>query len=294
VARGLASGPSAGCGRQTSGASEQLLSIVVGGTTRTYDLILPSGYSTSTPEPVYFVFHGRDADHTAVTPFGLQDGAIGVFPDGLNRNGVIGWDTSVDGADVAMFDAVLASVSATYCVDQGHVYAAGFSFGASMANALGCFRSNVLRGFASVEGGILFGNGSSDCKGPIPGWMNQYTEDPTVSFATGQKAEEFFVALNSDSNPQPYDAPNPCVLFTGRAPLVWCTPEGALHTWPPYATASIKRFFATNPVVVAAPALGRRWRELDLALLLVLSGLLVVRRNRSDTVRNRLGSIDSW
>jgi hypothetical protein len=66
-----------------------------------------------------------------------------------------------------------------------------------------------------------------------------------VSFATGQAAEQFFVSLNSATNPQPYDAPNPCVIFTGKAPLVWCTPDGAMHAWPPYATAAIKRFFGT-------------------------------------------------
>ncbi len=113
--------PSQGCGHGQAGASETLLSLNVGGTTRTYDLILPAGYAPSTPQPVYFVFHGRDSDHTSVTPFGLQDNAIGVFPDGLNRNGVIGWDTSENGTDVAMFDAVLASVEAAYCVDQSHV-----------------------------------------------------------------------------------------------------------------------------------------------------------------------------
>jgi polyhydroxybutyrate depolymerase len=219
--------------------------ITVGGTMRTYDLILPAGYDGSTPQPVYFVYHGRDADHTAVTPYGLQDNAIGVFPDGLNKNGTIGWDTSVGGIDVAMFDAVLQAVEANTCVDQSRVYAAGFSWGASMANALGCFRANVLRAFASAEGGILFGNGSNDCKGPIPAWINQYKMDPTVSYATGQKAEQFFLTLDSASNPQPYDAPNPCVINMGKAPVVWCTPPDAEHAWPPYGTAAVKSFFAT-------------------------------------------------
>jgi polyhydroxybutyrate depolymerase len=275
----VSSKPSTGCFiGGPNGASEQLLTLTVGGTARMYDLILPSGYTNSTPQAVYFVFHGRDSDYTSVTPFGLQSNAIGVFPNGLDRNGTIGWDTSVNGTDVAMFDAVLSSVTANYCVDTSRVYAAGFSFGASMANALGCFRSNVLRGFASVEGGILFGNGSNDCKGPIPGWINQYQQDPTVSFATGQMAEEFFVALNSDSNPQPYDAPNPCVIYTGNAPLVWCTPEGAEHAWPPYATASIQAFFATNPTVVAVPALGNRRNAWSLALFLALCGALAGRQ----------------
>lgn len=193
------------------------------------------------------VFHGAGGNHQSMMAYNIQDGeVIGIFPDGLSRgsNGS-GWDTSANGVDVAMFDAIMASVEQNYCVDQSRLYALGFSFGASMANSLGCFRGNVLRAFASVEGGILFGNGSSDCKGPIPGWINEYQMDPTVSFATGQKAEQFFVTLDSDSNPTAYDAPNPCVIYTGNDPLVWCTPAGQLHTWPDYATAAIKRFFGT-------------------------------------------------
>ena len=244
IGHGSDAGPSAGCGKSAKGG--QVITITVGSTARTYLLTLPNGYTGNTPLPVYFVYHGAGGNHQSMTAYNLQDTVIGVFPDGLARNGgSSGWDTSASGVDVAMFDAVLKSIAAGYCVDLGHLYAIGFSYGASMANSLGCFRGDVLKSFASVEGGILFGNGMSDCKGPIPGWINQYKMDPTVSYATGQKAEQFFVTLDSDANPQAYDAPNPCVVYTGMAPLVWCTPDGAMHTWPPYGTDAIKRFFAT-------------------------------------------------
>lgn len=85
----------------------------------------------------------------------------------------------------------------------------------------------------------------SDCKGPNPGKINQYKQNPTVCYATGQKAEAFFVSLNVDSSPKAYDAQNACVVYTGNAPLVCCTPEGAMHAWPPYGTDAIKRFFGT-------------------------------------------------
>jgi polyhydroxybutyrate depolymerase len=237
---------STGCGK-TVQTGDQLLSIDVRGTTRTYLLTVPNGYTPSTPQPAYFVFHGRGGDHSAMTGYGMQDTAIGVFPDGLVQAGAgaSGWDTSLAGIDVAMFDAVLASVEASTCVDQGRVYAAGFSWGASMANTLGCARGNVLKAFASVEGGILFSETTSACRRPVPGWINQYQQDPTVSYATGLKAEEFFISLNGSVNPVPYDAPNPCVQYSGLEPLVWCTPSGTVHQWPDYATAAMKRFFGT-------------------------------------------------
>jgi hypothetical protein len=112
-----------------------------------------------------------------------------------------------------------------------------------MATALGCVRGNVIRGFASVEGGVL--NKASDCKGTAAGWINHYKQDPNEPFSSGQHSVDFFVSLNAASNPTAYDAPNPCVKYSGKAPVVFCTPDGAQHAWPDYATAAIERFFGT-------------------------------------------------
>jgi polyhydroxybutyrate depolymerase len=236
--------PSAGCGK-TVAAGNQPLTIEVAGTTRQYLLAIPTNYSASTPQPVYFAYHGHTQDYTFTETLGFQSYGIGVFPDGIVGSNGSGWDTSLTGVDVQMFDALVTSVEATTCVDQNRIYAAGFSFGASMANTLGCARGNVLRAFASVEGGILFGGSSSECKRPIPGWINQYQQDPTVSYATGLKAAQFFEGLDSSVNPVAYDSPNPCVEYSGTQPFVWCTPQGAVHQWPDYATAAIVRFFGT-------------------------------------------------
>lgn len=232
--------PSAGCGKPGQPNSQTVTTITVGGTQRTYLLTLPSDYTTTTPQRLYFVYHGAGGNHDSMTGMGLQTHAIGIFPDGVNGR----WSAQLTGPDIDMFDAVLAAIEASACVDTRRIYATGFSFGASMANALGCARGNVLRAFSSVDGGILFGGGAGGCKGPIPAWVNHYLMDPTDPYMQdGIPTRDLVVSLNSGVNPVAYDAPNPCVEYAGKKPFVWCTPPGAFHQWPDFATASMQRFF---------------------------------------------------
>jgi polyhydroxybutyrate depolymerase len=232
--------PSAGCSKPGKPNSQTVTMITVGGTQRTYLLTLPSDYATTTPQRLYFVYHGAGGNHDSMTGYGIQTHAIGVFPDGVGGR----WSAQLTGPDIDMFDAVLASVEASACVDTRRIYATGFSFGASMANALGCARGNVLRAFSSVDGGILFGGGAGACKGPIPAWVNHYLMDPTDPYMQdGIPTRDLIVSLNSGANPVAYDAPNPCVEYAGKQPFAWCTPPGAFHQWPDFATASMQRFF---------------------------------------------------
>jgi polyhydroxybutyrate depolymerase len=232
--------PSAGCGKPGQPNSQTVTTITVGGTQRTYLLTLPSDYATTTPQRLYFVYHGAGGNHDSMTGVGLQTHAIGIFPDGVNGR----WSAQLTGPDIDMFDAVLAAIEASACVDTTRIYATGFSFGASMANALGCARGNVLRAFSSVDGGILFSGGAGACKGPIPAWVNHYLMDPTDPYMQdGIPTRDLVVSLNSGVSPVAYDAPNPCVEYAGKQPFVWCTPPGAFHQWPDFATASMQRFF---------------------------------------------------
>lgn len=232
--------PSSGCGKPGQPNSQTVTTITVGGTQRTYLLTLPSDYATTTPQRLYFVYHGAGGNHDSMTGYGIQTHAIGIFPDGVGGR----WSAQLTGPDIDMFDAVLASIEASACVDTTRIYATGFSFGASMANALGCARGNVLRAFSSVDGGILFSGGAAACKGPIPAWVNHYLMDPTDPYMQdGIPTRDLIVSLNSGTNPVAYDAPNPCVKYAGKQPFAWCTPPGAFHQWPDFATASMQRFF---------------------------------------------------
>jgi len=227
-----------GCGKSQPSGSH-LVMVDVGGASRSYEVIVPPIYANATPGPVYFVFHGAGGSHVAVDGLGFESKYVSVFPDSITA----GWDSSPSSADVLLFDQALQRVKADYCVDSGKVFVAGFSAGGWIATALGCLRGNVVHGFASVEGGVL--NRSADCKGPVAGWINHYKMDPAEPYSSGTQQVTFFTALDAASNPQPFDAPNPCVRYTGSAPVVFCNPDGAVHGWPDYATDAIERFFGS-------------------------------------------------
>lgn len=142
------------------------LTIDVGSDQRQYLLELPQGYDGRTPVPVMFAFHGTAT--TAVDFLGAAYGdvraaAAGRFllvaPQGLKRNDQTGWidfnespDNGITQADLDFFDALVARVGASYCVDSHRIFAMGHSAGGFISNYLGCVRSNVLRGIGPFAG----------------------------------------------------------------------------------------------------------------------------------------------
>ena len=62
------------------------------------------------------------------------------------------WDLTATGMDMPFFDAMLAQMSADYCVDPARIFVAGQSYGGLMTNAVGCLRGDVVRAIAVVAG----------------------------------------------------------------------------------------------------------------------------------------------
>jgi polyhydroxybutyrate depolymerase len=178
--------PSVGCGQLalvSSGAS----SIEVDGVTRTYILDVPSGYDGTTPLPLVFAFHGATTSGEFFRGrfYGnllstMSDAAIVVHPDALGAP--TAWDND---ADVPFFDALLASLEATACVDQARVFATGHSSGGFFTNTLGCQRGDVLRAIAPISAGGPFGFGGNACRGEVAVWLAHAENDETVSFDLG-------------------------------------------------------------------------------------------------------------
>ena len=65
------------------------------------------------------------------------------------------------GPDLALFDGILAEIGRSYCLDRSAIFLVGHSLGASFANEIACARATVVKGLASVAGGI----GSGRCPG---------------------------------------------------------------------------------------------------------------------------------
>lgn len=223
------------------------LAIAVDGQPRTYLLAVPDGYEPGTPMPVVFAWHGLGGtSRSARSEFGIEmasgDAALLVYPQALAViGGETGWDLAPDGSDVALFDAMLQQLDDQNCVDRTRVFSAGHSFGAHMTMALGCYRSDVLRGIGAVAGGPP----RDECEpGGIAAILVHGELDEVVSIEQGRMARDQLLERNGcDDTSEPVD-PAPCVIYDGCDPeLRWCEHPGG-HAWPSFASESIWAFFA--------------------------------------------------
>jgi len=237
---------SLGCG--VSGAPTGTLSaqsIAVGDRTRTYALTVPKNYAPSTPLPLIFAWHGMGGSGSVARSYFHIDSAaanqaIVVYPDGLPvGDGGTGWDLSSTGIDVAFFDALLASMSSTYCIDRNRVFTTGHSYGGFFTSILGCYRGDVLRATAPVAGmpPSAYGRSTVACVGNVGALIIHGSNDPTVDYTQGGVGGAKFWAgqagCSTTIDPIP-TTPAACVQSQSckpDLPVVFCThTEG--HDWP--------------------------------------------------------------
>jgi poly(3-hydroxybutyrate) depolymerase len=240
--------PSSGCGRLALIASgEQTLD--VDGVERTYVLDVPAGYDGNAPLPLVFAFHGATTSGALFRSafYGnllstMQDAAIVVHPDALGDPSA--WNND---ADIPFFDALLAELGASACVDEARVFATGHSSGGFFTNALGCQRGDVLRAIAPVSAGGPFTFGGNGCSGEVAVWLAHAENDETVPFDTGVDSRDRWLASNGCSEAtEPVD-PSPCVEYGGCGaglPVRWCVYQDG-HDWPDFGPEGIWGFFSS-------------------------------------------------
>ena len=192
---------SAGCGAEL--APDGTLQIQVDGVAREYVLRLPAAYDGVTPRPVVFGFHGfggNSAYIEGVTELAENwPEAIGVYPQGLPRTISIfgnimapGWQLAageLEDRDLALFDALLDNVLASYCVNPNRVYVTGHSNGAFFTHVLACNRGDRIAAAAPRAGGVI---------GCTPGTqvamiLSHGTSDPIVPFASGETSRATWI-----------------------------------------------------------------------------------------------------
>ncbi len=239
-------GASPGCGSsEAAGTTDETLE--VGGTVRSYVLVVPDGLDGVTPVPIIFGFHGFNGTGTSASQyFGLTgaEPALYVYPQALplpGQNGGVGWDMEADGVDVAFIDALILALAAAHCVDTSRVFAAGHSHGASFSNHLGCYRPDAIRAIAPVAGG---GPWAGACTGSVAAMVSHGTNDVDVPLSNGEGSRDHWLMANgcSGAGSTPVTPP-PCVAYDGCAEAVrWCQHDGG-HEWPDFAGDGIRAFF---------------------------------------------------
>ncbi len=246
-----ASGDPCGATGAATGAIDG--TITIRGEERSYILAVPSGYDSSNHYPLVFAFHGLGSNAAqARLYFGVEEAsdgaAIVVYPNGLPGYGTgtqTGWNLFPSGEDFELFDALLARISANYCIDDARVFATGHSYGGYFSNCLGCSRGAALRAIAPVAGGGPY----VPCDGGLAAWIAHGTLDSTVAISEGEASRDHWRDANGCDDTTSPTTPSPCVAYDGcdtGLPVIWCEHDETTlggHGWPSFAPQGIWNFF---------------------------------------------------
>jgi polyhydroxybutyrate depolymerase len=197
--------PSEGCANPTlpTGKSHLIIPTVDGN--RYTRLDIPAAANSGTPSPVVLSLHpftigpdgwdgysgmakaGTDRGYIVVTPLGSDPGPRWAVPGGLA--------TGID--DIAYLMTLLNRIEDSTCVDRNREFAAGFSAGAAMAQALSCavpWRMAAVAGSggtnltstcpASNSTDVMVIHGSADSIAPTSGSQIAFAPPSGISVNT--------------------------------------------------------------------------------------------------------------
>jgi polyhydroxybutyrate depolymerase len=147
----------------------------VGLKTREYRLVVPDSVNLSKSAPLVVAFHGMAIDNKDVMPkyTKLNETAerhqfIMVYPNAVGGSWGIAPDKVTN--DLALFDALIAKLSAQYRIDPDRIYVLGMSNGGYFAHLTAKERSRTVAAVASHSGPLglqaFFGVGA-DRKFPV-------------------------------------------------------------------------------------------------------------------------------
>ncbi len=221
--------------------------IRVNGVFRTFFVDVPDNYDPNRLYPLVFAFHGMGFNGNSFRLYcGLSEvmgeDAIVVYPDAVGDQ--LAWELK-DSQDLLFFDAMLDKLLNRLCIDHTRIFATGHSKGASFCNTLGCYRGDVLRAIAPVEGrSVAFRDGDT-CIGQVAVWMAHGKNDLIVPFSIGKLSRDYWMDTNGCSNRSISVYPDECVEYSGcdkEYPVQWC-PHRKGHRWPGFAAEAISDFF---------------------------------------------------
>jgi poly(3-hydroxybutyrate) depolymerase len=236
--------PSAGCGRpppqavatyvqyniNVTGLAQKYASMY---TARNYYVYLPTDYDATRPYMTVFLGPGCGGNGSQVLPMQNASGKNAILV-GLSPVGQCFETSDADSPEINFFDAVLSTVESSFCVDQAHVFIAGFSSGSWLANLIGCARAGIVRGQGNATGGLP---PVPTCAGPIAAMLAHDEGDPANNISGGEAARDRILKINGCSLTEttPYDAgrPSMCVQYEDcpvAFPVVWCPTTGQGHS----------------------------------------------------------------
>jgi len=255
--------PSAGCGKDNPPKGQ--LSMTIRGNRADYLVTLPANYSTTTPSPLIFGFHGRNRTYldfegvdASQIRTQLENRAVMVFPQ---SQGGPGWNFAAEvPPSLEFFDALYTQMVSNYCVDTAHTFAIGHSSGAYFADIVACRYGDRLRGIGDVSGAVQ-NESRQNCVGSVAALLVHGENDTVVAFTGGVAMRDQYVSRNACSQTTVPGPVSPCVTYQGCTaglPVAWCqhteptytdanTGKPTNHGWPSFASQAISNFLFALP-----------------------------------------------
>jgi polyhydroxybutyrate depolymerase len=169
---------------------------------RPYSTKISNKYDGGTPLPLILQLHGytsnggQQSAYFGVTALADSRGFLTAFPDGLEEGSAAKnrfWNatdaccnfyaSAVD--DVKYLTAVIHQMQAKYRVDPKRIYVIGHSNGGFMSHRMGCDRSDLVAGVASLAGGQYKNAANCTPSSPITALQIHATDDAVISFDGG-------------------------------------------------------------------------------------------------------------
>ncbi len=220
---------------------------------RRFIVRLPSAYTRDRAWPLVLALHGNggsasywdDTSGTRNIRGVLADHAILVIAEAIDGNWrdydmpADTWPARIE-SELRYFEEVITRAKTELCVNEGAIFAMGFSGGGSFSGVLGCRRTDIR---AIAVGGSVIYFDEADCVGTPAAWITigeGELEAGRVEFRDYFRAR----AMCSDTSmPTP---PDPCVAYDGCAegtPVHYCQHSGG-HEWPDFGSQAMWDFFS--------------------------------------------------
>ena len=239
--------PSSACGSSEAPADGNH-ELQVGELARSYVLRKPESYSATKPWPLLLALHpnGSTSSYWDGTSGErafrslLADKAILVLPQSReNDMGDPDWRGNVP-LDLEYFDALLAELEGSLCIDLRRKYAMGFSGGGSFSGALGCYRSDIA---AIAMGGAVSYFEEADCVGKPAVWVTIGDQEAVQGRLD---LRDFWRSYAGCQETGSVAEPATCTAYTCpdvTRQVQFCSHPGD-HVWPSFGTEASWAFLS--------------------------------------------------
>ena len=222
--------------------------ITVNGTSRSYNVYVPTNLGENRPLLIFCHGYNQDANWMQNSEFkndnvsmeAVCDTAkfVVVFPNGIDKS----WDTGGD-RDINFIKAIIDKMATQHKIDRNRVYLGGFSMGGMLTYHAMNKIPDLIAAFCPVSGYPMGGATANASVRPIPILHIHGTSDGTCAFSGVQPALTY--GLNTTDAPLQLRPSTAIMVSVGPrctlGVLVTTVSKSSYWNWPTKATGFARR-----------------------------------------------------